>query len=85
MRYEFIVESYHPEEGAEVRESSRWWQVSDTLDLVFCHANPFSTDDIEAKKVAFLREPFALMGLEAETVIPKGLQDEADVFFVFIK
>lgn len=82
MRDEFIVETDHAKEGTEVGKTSGRGKITDTLNLVCGHADSFSTDDVEAKEIALLGEPFAFVGLKAKTIIPEGFENESNMLLV---
>lgn len=82
---EFIIKPDHAKEGAKVGETTGSGKVAYALDFIGGHPDAFAANDVETKEVALLGEPFALVGLEAETVVSEGFENEANVFLVLLE
>lgn len=82
---EFVVESHHPEEGAEVGKAAGRRKIADALNFIFRHPYSLTADDVEAKEITFLGEPFALVRLQAEAVVSEGFENEANMFLMLFQ
>ena len=85
VRDKLVIKPGDAEEVAKFGNAPRGLHIPEGLYLISRHSDPLPTGDSEAKEVAFLTEPLALVGFKAEAVLSERLENLGYLDFVLFE